>query len=80
MSGKGMGEISAAARCPAEMYLDLLKRCLTRVLFPDRSLQYDLSAARPLAAADRAQGKDWPTEAETMVGLLRLDSRRHESV
>jgi O-methyltransferase len=71
-----MGEISSAARCPAELYLDLLKRCLTRVLFPDRNLHYDLTTTSPLAVADRVQGRDWPTEAETMVGLLRLDSLR----
>lgn len=27
-----------------------------------------------MALADRIQGKDWPTDAETMVGLLRLNS------
>jgi O-methyltransferase len=69
-----MGKISSAIRCPAELYLDLLKKCLTRVLFPDRNLHYDLTTTSPLAVADRVQGRDWPTEAETMVGLLRLDS------
>jgi hypothetical protein len=69
-----MGEISSAVRCPADLYLDLLKRCLTRVLFPDRNLHYDLTTTSPLTVADRVQGKDWPTEAETMVGLLRLNS------
>jgi hypothetical protein len=69
-----MGEISAVVRCPAELYLGLLKRCLTRVLFPDRNLHYDLTTSSPVTVAERVQGRDWPTEAETMVGLRRLDS------
>ncbi len=58
----------------ASLYLDLLKRCLTRVLFPDRTLDWDLVATRPLDPAVRLDGRDWPTEAETMVGLRRLDN------
>ncbi len=69
-----MSEISAGVRCPRELYLDLLKKCLTRVLFPDHNLHYDLVTTAPVALADRIQGKDWPTDAETMVGLLRLNS------
>src|SRR4051794_38491529 len=61
-----------AARHAAELYLDLLKRCLTRLLFPDRTLHADLKSTTPLAPYLRSQGRDWPTEAETMVGMVRL--------
>jgi O-methyltransferase len=81
-----------------DLYLDLLKRCLTRYGFgePQRPVplptagiddcvptdlhgwleQHNLqlvSRAKP-TQDDRLTGKDWPTEAETMVGLARLDN------
>jgi len=68
-----MSEFSVTVRRPAGLYLDLLKRCLTRVLFPDRSFSHDLATTSPVVLADRLQGKDWPTEADTMVGMLRLN-------
>ena len=53
-------------------YLDLLKGCLTRMLFmndaPGRDTQA-LAEQRHL----RETGWDWPGEAETMIGLLRLN-------
>lgn len=83
----------------AELYLDLLKRNLTRTLYGDPYLPLTLSregAWKPrrlvLAAvqsvvgrvgltmvlrADSTQrelGRDWPAQAETMVGLKRLDN------
>jgi O-methyltransferase len=95
----------------AEMYLDLMKKCLTRFIFPEnyrpiksrppRDLhpiawalypQYLLLASqltklnlklflyRPLdqaAQAARAVGKDWPVEADTMIGLKRLDNLQY---
>jgi O-methyltransferase len=81
-----------------ELYLDLLKKSLTRYLFPERyqlvqgrrgslrgrtiDLAQRLLAARGLALtkqqrfdpAVRAEGRDWPAEAETMIGLRRLDN------
>jgi O-methyltransferase len=79
------------------LYLDLLKRCLTRYAFREayepvrgppaglRRLAYD--AIRGAVASRgielvrrtrfdpeaRAEGRDWPPEAETMIGLRRLD-------
>jgi len=67
-------EISPGIHRAADLYLDLLKKCLTRILFPDRSLHYDLASTSSQIPADRCEGKDWPTEAETMVGLRRLDN------
>ena len=58
----------------ATRYLDLLKGCLTRMLFPDVSWDWDLANKRPFDPEVRREGQDWPTEAETMVGLRRLDN------
>lgn len=43
--------------------------CLTRYIFGDASL--DRRTSKPSA---RAKGRDWPAEAETMIGLARLDN------
>src|SRR3954471_14442566 len=57
-----------------ELYLQLLKRCLTRLLFPDLTHDWDLTTTKPFDPAVRAVGGDWPTDAVTMVGLRRLDN------
>jgi O-methyltransferase len=85
---------------PADLYLDLLKRVLTRTLFEEEvvPVQPDSRAKKavlaPLAAAAgkagielvrrrqvdlavREQGRDWPPDAETMVGLRRLENIQH---
>ena len=80
---------------PAELYLDLLKKCLTRSIFGERFRalprdQRDLfvrTMSKWLAGKDlqivratefdpaaRAEGLDWPEEAETMIGLRRLQN------
>ncbi len=85
----------------AELYLDLMKRCLTRCAFPEthRSLrphrgslarplyapikkvlalaQLDLMMRVPFDLRQREEGRDLPSEAETMVGLRRLDQLQH---
>lgn len=82
----------------AELYLDLLKKCLTRYLFgeghvpvvhqrgtvkhllfrPIRSwlAGKDMEVIRhvPFDPQTRAEGRDWPAEAESMAGLRRLDN------
>jgi len=59
------------------LYLRLLKRCLTRMLFPDSRYDHESGDAThplPFDPKRREIGCDWPTEAETMVGMLRLDN------
>jgi O-methyltransferase len=54
-------------------YLNLLKGCLTRMLFMNDAPGRDneaLAEQRKL----RESGWDWPGEAETMIGMLRLDN------
>lgn len=85
----------------AEPYLDLMKKCLTRYIFPDKTRPLDRPSRtrHPLAwvvypsiagmlgrrglrlyrdanfdPAVRAEGRDWPVDADTMIGLRRLDN------
>ncbi len=88
----------ANATPAADLYLDLLKKCLTRYLFPEalhplnpqrgtvreRVLQpvgkalakKGLALARitPFDPDVRTRGADFPLDAETMIGLNRLDN------
>jgi hypothetical protein len=71
--------VSAADRLAAEArgrYLDLMKKCLTRIVFKESGppINPDSSAFDPAA---RAEGRDWPADAETMAGMLRLDNVQH---
>jgi O-methyltransferase len=83
---------------PRHLYLELLKRTLTRYAFGEtwrpyvpRQMQllqrlpflsrrlgmegkWSIARRCPFDAEARMQGSDWPTEAETMVGLRRLDN------
>lgn len=108
--------VGLSAATPQALYLDLLKRTLTRTLFVSqnggalpsppllsRALQWSVRrvfvpaymaavrrapvlqrAVAPVQLAlrkvivvdqaERLQGRDWPAEAETMVGMARLDN------
>ncbi|MBV9154915.1 MAG: TylF/MycF family methyltransferase [Acidobacteriaceae bacterium] len=74
-------DISVELSTPAaaRLYLRLLKRCLCRDLFPDARYDGVLPemGRLPFERALRQDGKDWPTEAETMVGMKRLDNLQH---
>lgn len=54
------------------LYLDLLKKCLTRYIFIDEQPTWGYS--REHIANLRTYGGDWPMTAETMVGLKRLQN------
>lgn len=81
----------------ADLYLDLLKKSLTRLLFDESWVPVPLPRDRVRAKAlvtlqralrrrgielmrkaplppDRFEGKDWPADAETMIGISRLDN------
>jgi len=55
-----------------DLYLDLLKRCLTNMIYqdPGRLLGRDL----PFDLHNRGDGLDWPVVAHTMIGIKRLDA------
>jgi hypothetical protein len=59
----------------AERYLELLKGCLTRVLFVEDEAAYlDYPGGSKALRESRAEGRDWPATAETMIGSARLDN------
>lgn len=83
-----MSEAGAAADSGVDLYLDLLKKTLTNVIYGDASYAQFTEVERQLDPpeaglgndvrdydpAAREAGLDWPTEAHTMVGLRRLDN------
>src|SRR5437016_8534491 len=102
---KAMGPPDFAASNPPskldDPYLDLLKKCLTRYIFPDTYrpmrrparekhliawMLYPAHAAMLVRkglklfryaefdSVVRSEGKDWPADAETMIGLRHLDN------
>src|SRR4029077_257254 len=95
----GAADMAKSAVTPAaRLYLDLLKRCLTREVLgqlyrplapyspmPARLTRWTNSALSALLRKPvvvmvktspdaRAVGKDWPADAETMIGRKRLDN------
>jgi hypothetical protein len=63
---------------PCTLYLDLMKQCLSRTLFPDESINPGLlPSPGEFDVGTRALGLDWPAEAETMIGLDRLDNLQY---
>ncbi|WP_457155439.1 TylF/MycF/NovP-related O-methyltransferase [Mesorhizobium sp. P5_C1] len=69
---------AASHTAPRELYLDLLVRILLNTVYQDPAIN---PRARPLAVEPfnpetRAIGRDWPTQAHTMVGQARLENLR----
>jgi O-methyltransferase len=83
---------------PEKLYLELMKKCLTRIAFPERyasikpprtiprklawnlcqklltPLELEIVRRKEFDPRAREGGLDWPGEAETMVGIQRLDN------
>lgn len=66
-----------------DLYLDLMKKCLTYLIYGEVYLdRYDqakpgelnLIHPQPSDLEMRTEGRDWPTLADTMIGLKRLDN------
>jgi 2-polyprenyl-3-methyl-5-hydroxy-6-metoxy-1,4-benzoquinol methylase len=55
-------------------YLDLLKGCLTRLLFMNDGPGRDAEALAAKRQLREAGAGDWPDEGETMVGMFRLNN------
>ena len=54
------------------LYLNLLKACLTRMLFMNEPLDGESSVTSEQKEVRRL-GWDWPDQAETMIGMVRLN-------
>src|ERR1700720_3628598 len=103
----GLGGILAEilSETAAQLYLDLMKKCLTRFIFPETyrpvksrppirlnpitwamyplvtqvlaKLDLKLFHYVPFDQAARADGREWPPEADTMIGLKRLENLQY---
>jgi Macrocin-O-methyltransferase (TylF) len=62
----------AAADRARELYLDLMKRVLTNVIYRDPPHAVSWHPGTDYDGERRATGLDWPSVAHTMVGLERL--------
>src|SRR5262249_29165016 len=58
-----------------ELYLDLLEKCLLGLIFEDAPL-LDFGAGSSFQSAIRADGRDWPSQAHSMIGFKRMRSLR----
>lgn len=61
---------SAEAARPTKLYLDMMKRTLSNIIYADG----DLARNAEFNMRHRAVGRDWPERAHTMIGLARLDN------
>ncbi len=55
-----------------QLYLDLLKRCLSNLIYQDHSILNGKD--QPFDLGRRVDGQDWPVLAHTMIGIHRLDN------
>ena len=54
-------------------YLDLVRDCLTGVIYDDQPLDFLVEGAlRPFDRAAREAGRDWPSHAHSMIGQKRM--------
>ncbi|MCO6007734.1 alpha/beta fold hydrolase [Actinoallomurus purpureus] len=58
----------------AQMYLDLMKKVLTNVVYEDPPIPSAWASDTAYDHINRGAGLDWPSTAHTMVGLRRLDN------
>src|SRR5215216_7380047 len=63
------------------LYLDLLEKCLTNVIYRDPPMRpkwTHILRQQVFSDAVRESGKDWPSRAHTMIGFKRLHSLREQ--
>lgn len=66
------------AETARDLYLDLLVKILINTIYEDASINPQVRPLQtgPFNPAARAIGRDWPTQAHTMVGRKRLENLR----
>jgi O-methyltransferase len=64
-----------AGQNPRKLYLDLLERSLTNMIYGDPPLPGG-PVSGAYSEANRQVGGDWPSQAHTMIGLKRLHALR----
>jgi len=71
----------AAATDARALYLDLIEKCLTNVIYRDPPMRpkwTHILRKQEFSFSVRESGKDWPSLAHTMIGLKRLHSLREQ--
>ena len=62
---------------PATLYLDLIESCLTNTIYGDAYTDWRAPGVEmPYDPSLRETGRDWPRQAHTMIGRVRLRSLR----
>ncbi|MHB2016589.1 MAG: TylF/MycF/NovP-related O-methyltransferase, partial [Candidatus Xenobia bacterium] len=63
---------------PENLYLDLLEKCLVNQLYQDPAIDWQGRSGQAVAFNPlmRLLGRDWPLQAPTMIGLMRLRNIR----
>lgn len=64
----------AVQQTPTRLYGDLLIRCIANTIYKD--LPQDPWSGGAYADAIRAEGRDWPSRAHSMIGVKRLENLR----
>jgi O-methyltransferase len=55
-----------------ELYLGLLRDCLTGMIYDDPALEWHADGIRPFDRKAREAGTDWPAHAHSMIGQKRM--------
>src|SRR5690242_7890481 len=81
MKSRMMTTVNDSTPAARELYLDLLVRILLNTIYRDPAINPGVRpmVVEPFNPKTRAIGKDWPTQAHTMVGQARLESLRNLS-
>ena len=68
---EGVAALEAARAAEVRgLYLDLLKLCLTNLIYGDANVLH--GETRAYDPRVRVEGRDWPAQAHTMIGFQRL--------
>ncbi len=54
------------------LYLDLMRDCLTGMIYDDPPLEWKAEGVRPFDRGAREIGMDWPARAHSMIGQKRM--------
>jgi O-methyltransferase len=78
MDARAASDATASARA---LYLDLMEKCLTNVIYRDPPMRPSwrhILRKQEYSVPTRESGKDWPSRAHTMIGMKRLHSLREQ--
>ena len=54
------------------LYLDLMRNCLTGLIYDDPPMEFSGDGTRPFDRTTRESGTDWPANAQSMIGNKRM--------